>query len=393
MNSENFSSGIPMSAEEIAKTIESGLPGLDGSRTRAFAQLTRLRDAKARSLAREQMLLAKKHGGTKHPRIAEAQQRFAANEQLRREIAVVREITETPLPEAGEDSLIVHGFVRRRSNQAGIAGLTLAFTDREGNWVRELGYACTDERGYFLLQTPVRSEERPSRETEGSTGHIKPPGGVSVDEARREAQTKTAPQTAGQTPGTQPLEGDARVPQSKTLQLRVFDRQGHVLHTERRPVALQPGLDFRQIFLGDEAADCGCVPPPAKAGGRPATTGPKAPAAPQPPSTNRPGPTPPSQPQVGRLKSFQQPAPADLARAATPSEPVRAASPRPVDKTPPARTTAPAREPRAPSPAPAKSAASAPAAPEHPAKVKLKAEAPRPTGKKKIPKKSKKAKG
>lgn len=297
---DEFTSQLPMSPEDVSKALSASLPGIDASRASGLAQLGGLRDAKARSLSREQTLLTLKHGGAPHPRLAEAQQRFTVNEQLRREVAVMRELAETPAVEPRPDAMIVHGFVRRRSDHAGLPGLTLALTDAEGNWVRALGYACTDARGYFRLDIAAPSETEPKSAA-----------------SRREAASAAA-------------EAPAR-----SLQLRVFDSKGHVLHTEKRPVALRAGrIDYRYILLGDDAAQCACTPPPATSGGRPATVGPKAPTETPPPATTRPGtgtPQPEATSRVGGLRAYQQPAPATSA-AGTPLEAIRGVGPKSAEK-------------------------------------------------------------
>ena len=276
-----------MSEAEVIRTIEAGLPGVDAARSQGYSQLAQLRDAKARSYAREQRFLAQKHGGATHPRIAAAQERFVINEQFRRELAVVREVAETPLPEVDATSLLVHGFVRRRSDQIGIAGVTLALTDKDGSWVRELGYACTDARGYFLIKATVAKEPEPG----------------SADE---------------------PLK-PSRAAAPRTLSLRVFGREGHVIHTESRPVLIQAGtIDFRLILLDDKAADCGCTPPPPTTGGKPA---PGRARPTHPPGRARPKPSAAAPPQrVGGLKDYQQPSPEEL--AGTPLEAIRGIGPK-----------------------------------------------------------------
>jgi hypothetical protein len=332
---DDFSSGLPMSHDDIAQTLTGSLAGVDATRAARFNELSQVRNAKSRSLAREQALLAQKHGTAALPRIAQAQQRFAAGERLRREIAVMTELAETPLPEADPDQLIVHGFVRRRSDRVGIPGLTLALTDRDGNWLRELGYACTDERGYFLLDPMLRESQ--AAEAGAEAGDIKT--GINVEEAKREAEARREAQTKAESAQSGAhAAGDASTGRfakwdSKGVAyLRVFDAKGHVLHTEARPVQVEGGnVDYRTILLGDDAAECGCVPPPAKAGGRPARTGPtpespRSPALPPKPARTA------TQPRVAGLKSYAAPDPDEVARRNQPLEAIRGIGPKSADK-------------------------------------------------------------
>lgn len=328
MQTDNSSDAMPLSADEVVKAIETGLPGLDASRTAGYAQLGQLRDAKARSLSREQTLLARKHGGAPHPRIAEARQRFAINEQLRRETAIIREVSETPLAEPEKNALIVHGFVRRRSDHVGIPGLTLALTDSDGNWLRQFGYACTDQRGYFLLRANLGSEEGRTGSEESSG--LKTSADVSVEEARREAE---AAARRGEKPAGESA-GGPRIDAKRPAQLRVFDAKGHVVHTEKRPVLLRAGtVDYRYILLGDEAGECACSPPPSKAGGRPSSGGPKPPAEPVAPKPIRQEPmqrAPAS--HVGTMKQYEQPAIVPPGGQGAALETIRGIGPRTADK-------------------------------------------------------------
>jgi hypothetical protein len=331
MEQDDFSSQIPIPPEEVAKSISSGLPAIDAVRAGGLGQLGQLRDAKARSLSREQRLLALKHGDRPHSRRPEAQQRFAANEHFRREIAVVREVAETPAPEPARDAMIVHGFVRQRRDHTGIPGLTVALTDAEGSWIRESGYACTDQRGYFRLDLAARGEGEPGHGE--PTPDIKPPAGISVEDARREAGAKAA---AGR---AEAAEGRAQEPGRRSAALRVFDSRGRLLHVEQRPVALRAGrVDYRYILLGDDAAHAACTPPPQKSGGRPAPVTPRPPAdTPAPPPARPPETPPPAPPRVTDLKAYEEPAaaprpagdaPPSSARTSTPLEAIRGIGPK-----------------------------------------------------------------
>lgn len=256
MKDSDFNNRQRMPLKQVMATIEDGLPAMDTARAQGFSQLGQLRTAKSRSLAREQMLLARKQGPD-HPRIGVAARRLAVNEQLRRDLTAAQAAAETPLPATDETRFVAHGFVRRRKDQVGIQGLTLALGDAKGQWVRETGYACTDARGYFAI-TVVPNDK-----------------------------TQDAPTTP------------PRASLRSSLVLRVFDRKGGVLHTEKAPVVIRPGaMDYRVIFLDDSAAACGCNPPPAQTGEtpqaqgpvlgpkpdpvRPASAGPPSPAAPNP---------------------------------------------------------------------------------------------------------------
>lgn len=298
MSSDTFSSANPPSHDVLAKAITSTLPGVDAARAQGYADLAVLRDAKARSLAREQKLLAQKHGTVRHPRITTARARFAQNQIFRREIAVMREIVETPLPATDKNTFVIHGFVRRRLDHAGIPRLTVAITDAEGNWIRELGYACTDKRGYFLLQAKL-----------------------SVNQLARDIYYVPAEVRSSSETGTSETSATTEEKETK-LRLRVFNAKGDVLHTEIRPVVVQAGsIDYRYILIGDDAGECACTPPPAKVGEQPSSGGSKPPACKDATEDDRP-----TTPRVTGLKPYDQPTIEELQK---PRQPV---TPKPGDQ-------------------------------------------------------------
>lgn len=323
VSSDNLESQMAMSHDDIAKSVTTALPGVDTLRVTGYTQLGQLRDAKARSLTREQALLAQKHGNATTPRVTLAQQRFATNELLRREIAVFGEIADTPVPTVSTEGIVVHGFVRHRSDNSGIAGLTVGLTSLDGTWVRALGYTSTDQRGYFLLDTSLHGTFRI-----GSSQDIR--SNLSVEEAKKAAEQKAAQGMVAGKSGT-PSSGGAgsstgssnsSIGGKREVQLRIFDREGHTLHTESRPVLLQPGtVDYRYILLDDSTATTAATPPPDTSGGQPVVLGPKVSAQPA------GGITIPSQKagsrpaRVGGLKRFASTIPAAKASAPTETPP------------------------------------------------------------------------
>lgn len=57
----------------------------------------------------------------------------------------------TPSPHVDQDGYVLHGFVCNRRGE-GVAGLTVALYDEQGNWLRDAGYDSTDEHGYFEIR-------------------------------------------------------------------------------------------------------------------------------------------------------------------------------------------------------------------------------------------------
>jgi PKD repeat protein len=110
---------------------------------------------------------------------------------------------------------MVHGRVLQATNNQeiqGIPNLTVSLVNRKGEWVQELGRACTDERGYFALIYPPQNSE-----------------------------------------STSPMP-------TEPVFLMVSDRDRRVLHRSSEPLLVKPGqIIYREIFLSDSPE---CSPPP-----------------------------------------------------------------------------------------------------------------------------------
>ena len=218
---------------EVATNLDKALDQADPQREAGLTQLARVRSAKQTLLQREQQRLSKKLGAA-HPRVRALERKREANTAMLREVNLDLARAATPSIELDDDAWVLHGRVMDRQ-RLGLPGLTITLVDPKGNWVRELGYACTDQRGYFRLTV---DDLKPASE--------KPP-------ANRET----------------------------TVQLRVSDRANTILHTDKPPLTPRAGrIDYREITLGEPPADCR----PPEGGGGPV------PRAPYNAGTQRPAP-------------------------------------------------------------------------------------------------------
>ena len=103
---------------------------------------------------------------------------------------------------------MVHGRVLDKT-RAGIAGLTVSLFDEKGKWIREMGYSCTDERGYFAITYSVKGDEKP---------------------------------------------------EAQQLFLTVTDKEHRVLHREKEPLYVRLGwIDYREMVIDDQGDVC--LPP------------------------------------------------------------------------------------------------------------------------------------
>ncbi len=199
--------------EETAGAVANGVGQLDLDRASAYAGLTSLRGGQSEAYTREEKLLARKYGD-QHPRVLAVAQRRAANEVLRRDLAVAHAIAATPPPQTDPTTYSFHGHIRDCDRKP-LAQLTVGLYSARGEYLSSLGYGCSDEDGYFLLR------------------------------------------------GTPPPNADGA---ETVATVRVYDANQKLLHTECEPVRVAPGRsDYREIII------CGdvCPPPPGDPGDPP----------------------------------------------------------------------------------------------------------------------------
>lgn len=137
--------------DDIARGIGSGLDRADEIRAAKYEHLQFVRNAKATSLQREYARLSAKYGPD-HPRVKATGQKAVHNLGLLGNIVAETIRARTEIPVADEETWILHGYVRDK-NGGGLAHLTVALYDRGGEWIDELGHACTAANGYFKIES------------------------------------------------------------------------------------------------------------------------------------------------------------------------------------------------------------------------------------------------
>jgi hypothetical protein len=121
-----------------------------------------------------------------------------------RDLAVEFDHARVEAPIADTNTWIVHGFVRDKALK-GIQNLTVAIYDEKGTWIQALGFACTEERGYFKLNFS------------------------SAKAAKRGPE----------------------------VFIHVLDKTGAHICIDKGPLTLELGdIDYREIILGDDTGVC-----------------------------------------------------------------------------------------------------------------------------------------
>ena len=197
--------------DDISRGIDKGLNTADGNRAATLERLQTVRNAKAASLRKEQARLTLKYGAD-HPRVQALAGRAALNQGLISDLAFETTRAKTEIPVVDEVTWVLHGYVRDRGGN-GLPKLTIALYDhseRTANWLKDLGYACTNDKGYFKL------------------------------EAHNLKDHASAP-----------------------VFLRVLNSGGATIYIDPHPLTPKGGqVDYRQIVIGGEAMDCQPPPPP-----------------------------------------------------------------------------------------------------------------------------------
>jgi hypothetical protein len=137
---------IPVS--QISETLEKTIADLDHARATDLAEMIDVRNAKFNGLARDRVRLAAKLGAT-HPRVLALDSSLALHAATLSGFASEIAISSVTPPRVDPSSWVLHGNVFDGSRKP-IQGVTVALYEKD-TWVQNLGFACTDENGYFVL--------------------------------------------------------------------------------------------------------------------------------------------------------------------------------------------------------------------------------------------------
>lgn len=198
----------PADPKERLDKIDDTIDCLDDERLAGLERLDTLQTVKNTILEREQQRLTQKYG-TSHPRVQKVTRRLAYNKGAQRELKQQIETAKIQAPAVDRQTWIVHGRVFTPQQQ-GIEGLVISLFDDQNRWIRAIEVACTDERGYFAIRYSI-----PDSSTD-----------------------------------------DVVVSPKQPLTLTVTDSDRKILHQEKRPLFVRPGLiDYREIILDGEPKD------------------------------------------------------------------------------------------------------------------------------------------
>ena len=193
--------------EEIFAKLDFAFDGLDSQRARGLQRLKSLHSIRSDGATREKKRLKAKYG-TEHPRVKKLEERLTYNAGAAKELDAEIERTKITQPSFDINTWMVHGRVLNKEGK-GISGLTVSLYDEKGTWIEQLGYACTDERGYFAIRYKADQEK------------------------------------------------GSEIPEDQKLILTLTDAKSKVLHRETEPLFVKIGqIVFRLIVLEDKGDVC-----------------------------------------------------------------------------------------------------------------------------------------
>jgi hypothetical protein len=179
--------------------------------------LKTLQSNQTTALEREQARLTNKYGAN-HPRVQQIAARLTYNQGLMRDLDREIERSQIQVPPFDLNTWLVHGRVLDQQ-RTGMQGLTVSLFNEQKQWIRQLGHACTDERGYFAIAYRVEGQR-------------------------------------------------SQIPPSQPLFLTITNPNRQILHQENAPLFVKLGqIDYREIVLTETEvchtppeSDTVCVP-------------------------------------------------------------------------------------------------------------------------------------
>lgn len=145
-----------ISLEEALDKTENVFIRLDGERSAQMEKIRTLQQISQSAQERERDRLTTKYGESSL-QVKQAEARINYNTGSLQNLNGAIDRAKVVVPPLELDIWRVHGLVLDE-NRKPLFNLTVAFYTKEGEWVRELGFACSDEKGYFVLDIPGPAE-------------------------------------------------------------------------------------------------------------------------------------------------------------------------------------------------------------------------------------------
>jgi hypothetical protein len=139
-------------SEDFDDVVSRGTAGLDRLREAGLRGLEAVTVARQAGLEREKGRLAEALGDD-DPRVMGLSARLEEGRARLRTLAVER-ARAGAVVKADSNEWVLHGYVWTADGNP-VPNLSVVLVNPQGQWLRELGFAGTDARGYFQLRAPA----------------------------------------------------------------------------------------------------------------------------------------------------------------------------------------------------------------------------------------------
>ena len=153
-------------ASQVPAQISEGLAGADSSATQSLQSLLRVHQARLSRGSRTVAALTARFGAN-DPRVASAAASVAATNSTIARVSLVNNQASVPSVPVSADGWALHGRVIHARLQPA-ARFTVFLVDANKTFLREYGFAYTDDTGYFLIDHSagaVKTEPPPPGQT------------------------------------------------------------------------------------------------------------------------------------------------------------------------------------------------------------------------------------
>jgi hypothetical protein len=139
--------------DELKDLLPGAAARVDAMRAAGLTTLDHATGARESTLKRERDRLAR-HLGEDHPRVQALAARLESAAALRQRLAVEVVRAGTASPRVDAQGWALHGYVRCADSKPAV-DVTVSLVDDRGQFLKGLGFACTDARGYFRITARV----------------------------------------------------------------------------------------------------------------------------------------------------------------------------------------------------------------------------------------------
>ena len=145
---------------EITRRLDEAFSLIDNQRSDGLKKLKSIRLVKNKILIKERSRLEQKYGPS-HPRLKAMSDRIESNEEILKHLEVEIEKSKITLPDFDQNTWIVHGQVLNK-DKTPVSDVTVSLHNRDKKWIKQLGYTCTDQHGYYVLRYRLEEGQAPS---------------------------------------------------------------------------------------------------------------------------------------------------------------------------------------------------------------------------------------